>query len=156
MGYIVETENNKEEFDYIINTTAYDISKDIFEELLTKEEKEKMQKMKYTSARTMMIFSKKSLTPYYWINIGDRNIPFGGIIEHTNMENKENYNNTNIIYISNYMYKSDRLYNLNENKLFDEYLPFLQKINRNFVKEDVIKIECFSEMYAQPIIKKRI
>ena len=152
-GYRVETDKNEEEFDYIINTTAYDISKNIFKEILTKEEKEKIKKMKYTSARTMIIFSKKSLTKYYWINIGDRNFPFGGIIEHTNMEKKDNYNNTNIIYISNYMYKNDRLYNLNENELFDEYLPFLQKINRDFTKEDVIKIECFSEMYAQPIIE---
>lgn len=151
--YMVETEVNKEEFDYIVNTTAYNICQNIFEDLLTNEEKNKITKLEYTSARTMMIYSKKSLTPYYWINIGDRNIPFGGIIEHTNMEEKSKYNNMNIIYISNYMYKNDRLYNLNESQLFKEYLPYLNKINRGFKEEDVIKIKCFNEEYAQPIIK---
>ena len=50
------------------------------------------------------------------------------------------------------MYKDDKLYSMNENELFDEYYPHLLKINKDFRKEDVIKLECFNELYAQPII----
>lgn len=150
--FIIETNKELEQFDIIINTTAYDIAKNIFSEIINVEEKKKMEDLKYTSAKTLIIYSKKSLTPYYWINIGDRSIPFGGIIEHTNMIDKSNYGDTNIIYISNYMYYDDELYSKNENELLDIYFPYLQKINKNFTKEDVIKLEVYNELYAQPII----
>ena len=93
----------------------------ILKELLTDEESRKMKDLKYTSAKTLLIYSKKQLTPFYWINIGDTEIPFGGIIEHTNMINSEKYNGTHIIYISNYMDKSDKLYQLDAEQLFDVY-----------------------------------
>ena len=150
--YIVKTEENEEEFDYVVNTASYDISEKILSGLLTQDEKRKMKDLQYTSAKTLVIYSKKSLTPFYWINIGDKDIPFGGIIEHTNMINKRQYNGVNIIYISNYMYNDDKLYKMNEIELFEYYYPHLNKINKNFRKEDIIKLQCFEEVYAQPII----
>lgn len=142
----------EEKFDFIVNTVAYDISKDILKDVINKEESLKMNELEYTSAKTLIIYSKKSLTPFYWINIGDRKIPFGGIIEHTNMIDKKIYENNNIIYISNYMYKNDKMYMLTKEELFELYYPFLKKINNNFNKHDVIKIEMYEEIYAQPVI----
>ena len=151
--YIVNIEgNNEEEFDCVVNTVAYDVAEKIFSEVLTKEEKKKMKNLKYTSAKTLVIYSKKSLTPFYWINIGDKDIPFGGIIEHTNMIDKSKYNGINIIYISNYMYNDDKLYKMNKTQLFEQYYPFLKRINENFNKDDIIELQCFEEEYAQPII----
>lgn len=151
--YVIKTlDNNEEKFDYVVNTVAYDGSEKFLHELLTKEEKNKMQDLKYTSAKTLLIYTKKSLTPFYWINIGDREIPFGGIIEHTNMINKDKYNGVNVIYISNYMYNDDKFYKMSAEELFEQYYPHLIKINKDFRKEDVIKLQCFEELYAQPII----
>lgn len=152
-NYIINTSNNTEEsFDFVVNTVAYNVSKNIFKDLITFDEERKMDDLEYTSAKTLIIYSKKSLTPYYWINIGDKSIPFTGIIEHTNMINKEIYSETNIIYISNYMYNNDILYGMNKQELFNHYYPYLKKINNEFTKEDVIGLECFEELYAQPII----
>lgn len=122
------------------------------EDILTKEEIRKITELKYTSAKTLLVYSKTKLTPFYWINIGDESIPFGGIIEHTNMINKHEYQDTNLIYISNYMSDDNRLYSMSAKELFEEYYPYLVKLNKKFYKEDVIKIECFEEKYAQPII----
>ena len=143
----------KEEFDCIVSTTAYPITKEIFKEYLSKEEQNIMDKLEYTSAKTLMIVAKKSFSKYYWINIGDRTIPFGGIIEHTNMIDKKEYNGKNIIYISNYMYKTDKLYKMSAEELLEEYFKSLQKINSNFNKNDIEKVLVFEEEYAQPVIK---
>ena len=98
--FIINTlEGIVEKFDFVVNTTSYDISKYILRNVITDEEKEKMNLLKYTSAKTLLIYSKKSLSKFYWTNIGDRDIPFGGIIEHTNMIDKSKYGNNNIIYI---------------------------------------------------------
>lgn len=150
--YIVKTENEEEKYDFIISTVSYDISQKILKELLTKKESEQLENLKYTCAKTLLIYSKKQLTPFYWINIGDTDIPFGGIIEHTNMINTENYNGVNIIYISNYMDKSDKLYKLTPSQLLDEYYTHLKKINSEIEREDILQLQCFEEEYAQPII----
>ena len=150
--YIVKTDSNEEKYDFVISTVSYDISRKILKELLTDEESRKMKALKYTSAKTLLIYSKKQLTPFYWINIGDTQIPFGGIIEHTNMINSEKYNGTHIIYISNYMDKSDKLYQLTAKQLFDVYYKDLKKMNNHLEKEDILQVQCFEEEYAQPII----
>ena len=151
--YIVKTTSNELEFDFVISTLSYNITQLIFDGLLDKDEIEKMNKIDYTCARTLLIFSKRSLTPFYWINIGNKNVPFGGIIEHTNMIKSDTYNKTNLIYISNYMDKSDRLYKIDKNELFNEYYNHLKTINKDFKESDIIDIQCFEEENAQPIIK---
>ena len=150
--YIVKTDSNEEKYDFVISTVSYDISRKILKEVLTDEESRKMKALKYTSAKTLLMYSKKQLTPFYWINIGDTQIPFGGIIEHTNMINSEKYNGTHIIYISNYMDKSDKLYQLDAKQLFDVYYKDLKKMNNHLEKEDILQVQCFEEEYAQPII----
>lgn len=150
--YIVKTDSNEEKYDFVISTVSYDISRKILKEVLTDEESRKMKALKYTSAKTLLMYSKKQLTPFYWINIGDTEIPFGGIIEHTNMINSEKYNGTHIIYISNYMDKSDKLYQLDAEQLFDVYYKDLKKMNNHLEKEDILQVQCFEEEYAQPII----
>lgn len=157
---IRKNENNKwvinaekEEFDCVVSTTAYPITQKIYKQYLSEEENNIMSKLEYTSAKTMMILSKKSFSKYYWINIGDKTVPFGGIIEHTNMIDKKEYNGKNIIYISNYMYKTDKLYKMEAEELLEEYLKSLQKINPMFSKNDIEKVLVFEEEYAQPIIK---
>lgn len=149
--YIVQS-GNEEEYDFVISTVPYDICTKILQQLLTEEENKKMQELKYTSAKTLLIYSKKQLTPFYWINIGDTNIPFGGIIEHTNMINNQKYNGTHIIYISNYMEKTDKFYKMSPTELLNEYFPYLIKINKDLKKEDILQIQCFEEECAQPVI----
>lgn len=151
--YIVKAEDDDDEkYDYVISTVSYDISRKILKELLKKEENKKMVDLKYTSAKTLLIYSRKQLTPFYWINIGDIEIPFGGIIEHTNMISPEKYNGVHIIYISNYMDKENNLYKLSPQQLFDEYYTHLKKINENLKKEDILLLQSFEEKEAQPII----
>ena len=152
-GFNVKTKDGiLEKFDFVVNTVSYDISKNILKDILADDEKEKMNKLKYTSAKTLLIHSKKSLSKFYWTNIGDRSIPFGGIIEHTNMIDKSKYGNDHIIYISNYMYSDDKYYSMSEKELFEEYFPYLKRINKDLNKDDIIKVEAFEEKYAQPII----
>ena len=144
----------KEKFDVVVSTVAYPITQNIFHNYLDEEELEKINKLEYTCAKTLVLISKKSLTNYYWINIGDNTFPFGGVIEHTNMISKEEYNNKNIIYISNYMYKDQNLYKMQPKELINYYFPFIKKLNKNFKISDIEEVLCYEEDFAQPIIKK--
>ena len=41
------------------------------------------------------------MTNYYWLNIADEKLSFGGIIEQTNFIRPSFYNNNHIVYLSN-------------------------------------------------------
>lgn len=155
--YIVKYTDNEiekeDKFDIIISTVNYRTFLSMFEKYIKKEEKEKLEKVKYTSARTMLISTNKSFSPFYWLNVGDNDIPFGGIIEHTNFIDKSNYNNNHIIYISNYMTEDNKLYNLSEEDLLKEYMKYLTQINKDFTMENIVEYHVYDEKYAQPIIE---
>lgn len=149
--YIIN-ENNEREYDIVISTLPNYVTKDIFNDCISKECQANINKAEYTVAKTLILISKKSLSKYYWLNIGDKDIPFGGVIEHTSMIPTENYNNKHVIYISNYMYKTDKLYKYDAEQLLEEYLPYLKKINPGFVRNDVEEVILNEAEYAQPII----
>ena len=155
--YIIEYNSNgkkeKEEFDIIVSTIDYRSFEKLFNKYMNSEEKNKIEKVNYTSARTMMIVANKSFSPFYWLNIGDNDIPFGGIIEHTNFIDKSNYNNNHILYISNYMTEDNKLYNLSKEELLKEYMKSLTKINKEFTMKNIKDYYVFDEKYAQPIIE---
>ena len=152
--YILTSKNKKYDgYNYVISSVAYPIFESMCSNLISKNIKNKFAKIEYTAARVMVLFMKKSFMPFYWLNNGDKNIPFGGLIEHTNFIDKKNYKNKNVLYISNYMFEKDELYNLSKDELFAKYVPMLKKINNNFNPKDVERIELFTEKYAQPIIK---
>lgn len=50
------------------------------------------------------------------------------------------------------MDKSDKLYQLDAEQLFDVYYKDLKKMNNHLEKEDILQVQCFEEEYAQPII----
>ena len=152
--WIIETEAGlKKEYDSIVSTIPYSYSVKLFKEYLTEEEKQKMNALEYTSAKILIIFMKQSFSNFYWMNIGDSSFPFGGIMEHTNMIDKKEYGDNTVLYISNYLYKSDPQYNLSKEDLLKLYIPYLKKINPDFNEKDIVRLECFEEEYAQPIIK---
>ena len=151
--YNTNTKEEKDEFDVIVSTIDYKGFEKLFNKYMEAEEKQKIQKVNYTSARTMMIIANKSFSPFYWLNIGDNDIPFGGIIEHTNFIDKSNYDNNHIIYISNYMTEDNKLYNSSKEELLEEYMKHLTKINKEFKMENIKDYYVFDEKYAQPIIE---
>lgn len=155
--YIIKFKNGEleknEKFDVIISTVDYNNLNNICGQYMSKDEKEKIEKVKYTSARTMMIIANKSFSDFYWLNVGDNDIPFGGIIEHTNFIDKSNYKGNHIIYISNYMTQDNKLYNASKEEMLKEYMKYLTQINNDFSIQNVVDYFVFDEKYAQPIIE---
>ena len=96
---------------------------------------------------------KNPLSSVYWLNVTDRTIPFVGIIEQTNFLSPDHYNGNHIAYVTNYMEKNHPLYNLSHSELLDEYLPHLQKINKEFDKSWIIESYYHKVDAAQPLLE---
>ena len=108
----------------------------------------------YLSAVLVILELDRALTPHYWTYVGDRELPFLGIIEHTNFIPAEYYNGAHIVYLTNYLEQDDPMYKLSPEELYQEYIPHLQKINPNFRESWVTNYYYHKVDAAQPIVTK--
>ncbi len=115
----------------------------------------KMQEAKYMGAVLLILKLKRQMTPWYWLNIADRSIPFVATIEQTNFIPPEVYNHKRILYVSNYLDASSPYFQMSRDELFNAYLAPLQKINPQFSPEWVEEFWHFKEAAAQPLFPLR-
>ncbi|MDO8491963.1 MAG: NAD(P)/FAD-dependent oxidoreductase [Dehalococcoidia bacterium] len=119
---------------------------------LPEEYAAKLKQARYQAAVCLVLVMNKSLSRIYWLNISDPSIPFVAAIEHTNYINRSNYGGKHILYLSNYLSPSHRLYNATREQLLAEYLPHLKKINSQFDPSWVEQSHLFRDDAGQPII----
>ena len=147
---IKETDEIKE-FDSVICT----LPSDIFSEItpgLSKSYRQKLKSVEYMSAILIILVTNRPISDIYWLNIADREIPFVGIIEHTNLIDPSNYSNNHITYLTNYTTKQDPLYQMTRDDLLDEYIPHIKKINPQFKSSWIKEYHYHKIDNAQPII----
>jgi len=154
--YEVKTTNSSGELnifktDIILSTLPFPVScivmKDILGEVYVKEQ----GKRKYLFAINLILKTKEPiLEKTYWLNVGAKDVPIMGIIQHTNFINPKEYGGDNICYIAWYVEDKSDLLKKNEKEMLDFILPHLRNIAPYF-KEVPEVIGFFKAPYAQPI-----
>ena len=112
----------------------------------------KLLAVQYQWALCLVLALRHSLSPFYWMNISDRSIPFLALIEHTNFIERERYGGLHVAYLSNYLDETSPLLNMDVDELCRLFYPHLQCINSDFSPEWVAERWLFRGPYAQPII----
>ena len=114
--------------------------------------REKLVNVQYLSAVLVILILDRPLSAKYWINIADRNMPFVGMIEHTNMIDKSLYGGNHIVYLSNYPSRESELYQKSGEELVEEFIPYLRQINPDFDRSWILEYYHHKVDGAQPII----
>ena len=112
----------------------------------------KLDVAKYLGASVFIINLKNKFSPFYWINIIDEDVPFLGLIEHTNLVDKSYYNGDHILYITNYLDYKHEVFKTNKDVLFKKYVKYLKKINPDFNEKWVKNYVYNSVSAAQPLL----
>jgi protoporphyrinogen oxidase len=112
----------------------------------------KLRDVSYLAALCLVLILKRPLSPIYWLNISDPDIPFVAVIEHTNLVSPSHYGGRRVLYISNYLHYDNPFLRLRPGELLARYLPHLKKINPAFDMEWVERYYLFREEAAQPVI----
>lgn len=120
---------------------------------LTDDYVRRLHHVKWQGAVCMVVTMKRSLSPIYWMNIGDRSMPFLALVEHTNFIGPENYGGNHILYISNYLHQQHEYFGMDEDQLWAVFEPALKRINPEFSSDWVNQKWLFKAPYAQPIIR---
>lgn len=120
---------------------------------LTDEYARKLDHVEWQGAVCMVITTNRSVSPIYWMNIGDRTMPFLALIEHTNFVGPDHYGGNHILYISNYVRRDHEYFAMDEDQLWSLFEPALRRINPQFSSDWVTQRWLFKAPFAQPIIR---
>ena len=104
----------------------------------------------YRAAVVLVLELRRQFARTYWTNIVDRDMPFLGVIEHTNLVPAERYP-ARYLYVSNYVAQGDPLTQMTTDELLRHVLPGLARMRRGFSERDVVRAWSFRESAAQPV-----
>ncbi len=115
----------------------------------------KLRELESMGAIALVLALKRSLTDgHYWINLPKgADIPFMGLVEHTNYISSARYDGDHLIYCGDYLPSGHPYFGYDKERLMECYLPGLRRINSDFRPEWVRASWMFTEEYAQPIPK---
>ncbi len=137
-------------FDAVIST----VSTPAFAAMLNGASHEYLQKVtRMDSIGVMCVLLRltKSLTPYFWTNISDPSIPLAGVIEYTNLNPCPYFGGDSIIYLPQYLPSTDERYAITDNRLLEEYIGYLKRINPGFSADWISEYLVSRDEYAQPV-----
>jgi protoporphyrinogen oxidase len=127
----------------------------VFERLvpdLPESYRERLRGLEYESAVVMVLELDRRLTDTYWLNVADDDVPFTGVIEHTNFLPAADYGGSHVVYLSRYLEPDHPAWTTPDDQLFDEYVPYLRRLNPGFDPGWVRNRWVFRERAAQPVI----
>jgi len=113
-----------------------------------------LESIEYRAVLCLVLLIGESLSPYYWLNISQRGVPFTGLMEHTNLVSKGKYSENDVIYLSRYISANDSQYNMPNEDLVDYYSKHIKDIFPRFDKSTIKESFVFRDTYAQPIVTK--
>ena len=112
----------------------------------------KLKGLEYEAAAVALLELDRPLTDIYWLNIADRDMPFTGVIEHTNFMPPADYGGKHYVYLSKYLEPEHPYFTMPQEELLEEYIPYIKRLNPDFDRSWISNWWIFRERAAQPIV----
>ncbi|MDQ2728256.1 MAG: FAD-dependent oxidoreductase [Actinomycetota bacterium] len=101
----------------------------------------------------VVIELRRSLSDLYWTNVCDPSLPFGGIIEHTNLMPKEDYDGRHIVYLSRYFTHDEPVATTDPRAEAERWVDLLIDHVGGLHRDDILAVHPFRTGYAAPLVK---
>jgi protoporphyrinogen oxidase len=89
----------------------------------------------------------------YWLNINELGFPFVAVVEHTNFVDPKYYGGNHILYVGGYYPQNHRYFKMTTKQIFEEFRPYLLKINPIFnFQFSILNFKLSVSEHAQPIV----
>jgi len=92
---------------------------------------------------------RRSVTPHFWVNIADSDMPIPGIIEFSNL--RPTGTDEAVVFVPYYMPASNPLWSRSDQVFVEESLACVSRINSALSRADLIASHVGRLRYAQPI-----
>jgi protoporphyrinogen oxidase len=137
-------------FDAVLSTVPNDVFMKMVD--LPPDYVANLESIEYFAALCLLLELDRSFSPFYWTNVADRDLPFVGLIEHTNFVEPERYDGRRFLYVANYLEHGHDLLSKSMDEVIGHYEPGLRKVNPAFSRDWIKQSWMFSEPAAQPIV----
>lgn len=143
-------------YDAVLATVANDIFAQLLDDGLRaavgEDYLQRLRAIEYHTALCLLFQLDRRFSPFYWTNIADPELPFVGLVEHTNFIEPARYDGRRFLYVANYVAPDDELLPLDLDELIDRYTPGLRRVNPDFDRSWIRDAWLFREPAAQPIV----
>jgi protoporphyrinogen oxidase len=146
----VQADHRSYEFDQVITTIPSHLLAQIAPQLPA-EAVEKLLRVKYLGIACFALLLKRSLTPYYCTNLTDNAVPFTGVIEMTNLVDREETAGRHLVYVPKYLAPGDALFNATEEDVWNTFYPHVKRMIPDLKDSDIERKFFFREKFVQPI-----
>ena len=102
-----------------------------------------------------LLILNRPLSPYYVINVLDKNLPFTGIVESTNIIPEGTFGGRHLVYLPKYVTQDDPLIKTPDHRIKEDFIEALKKIFPDLRNEDILHSQIFRENCVQPIHRLR-
>jgi protoporphyrinogen oxidase len=126
-GFDVRTPRGVEHFDAVISTVAPPILARLAPDLPA-DYRGRLEAIDHFAILCTLLVLRERISPIYWMNVSDPEVPFGGLIEHTNFVSPKRYGGRHLAYVSHYVDPEDDVWKLDLDGLLLRYLPGLRRI----------------------------
>ena len=150
----VRTQDGTIDTGAVIATPALPIIADMLNGSADRTYVDGLRRIKYLANVCLVLELSKPLSDIYWLNINDPDVPFTGIVEHTNLLPIEACGGRHIVYLSKYIEQNRDIYNMSGEQLLEFYVPHVRRIFAGFEREQILGYHVFKAPYAQPLIER--
>ncbi len=92
------------------------------------------------------------LQSLYWVNVCDPELPFGGIIEHTNLVPAADYGGRHVVYLSRYFTATEAIATVDPQAEAQRWVDLLAERFPHFDRSQLLDLHAFRTPYAAPLV----
>lgn len=153
-GAVVIVNGERQEFDAIIATVPSPVFARLVDgnDGVTKEYTDKLKSIDYLGAVIMVFATDQLISPYFWHNINDSEIPFLVLLSTSALTGVEAFNGKHIYYIGAYVPVEHRYFAQSEAEIAREWKDGLKKMFPNFDEAQILEEKLFRFKDAQHIV----
>ncbi len=138
-GVFIKEKKVEHKFDKTIITAVSPIANLLIKKGLSRKFRSYIDSIDHLGAICLILELKHPVQSQYWLNICDKNSPVLVMIEHTNMIDKKYYGGRSIVYLANYLHRTDKGYKTSDEEVLRQYTSILNKFNKNYDDSWIIK-----------------
>lgn len=105
----------------------------------------------YLGVVCVFLMLRRSLSPYYVINLLDKSLPFTGVIEATNVVPSAEVRNYHLVYLPKYAVGDDPIWGRTDEDVQAEFLAGLRRMFADLSPDDVLHAAVFRRRHVQPL-----
>ena len=150
--FAVITEVGRFETDHVVFTPPAHVLKRLW--LREDDLVDRLSDFKYRPVVCVTLGLDAPLGRHYWINVTDPDIPFGVVVEHTQLMGADYYGGDHIVYLAAYTDDASNIFQADDDALMETFTAGLSRVFPAFGPDRIRWHNIYREASATPVFQK--